>query len=239
MRIKRLLAKTLLTGILTVASATVVYGAGWIQDGGYWWYQNEDSSYACNGSQFIDGRQNHFDENGHWTAEGSSQGNEADEALYKAYIAQKFDERNIQIALADLTHDGHDELVTVYSSGTSDPVVSIYTIEQNQVKEIFRHPCNFRVEFYLTIRDGAAYWVNKATGVYQGEGDMSYTVASMNPDGTKNVIEEYSVYVNYHVEDSSWKEKEFENKFENVKRGATVVIRDYISSLWSVSSVFK
>lgn len=38
---------------------------GWIWADGYWWYQNTDGSYACNGSQVIDGKIYSFDENGH------------------------------------------------------------------------------------------------------------------------------------------------------------------------------
>ncbi len=37
---------------------------GWIWADGYWWYQNTDGSYACNGSQVIDGKIYSFDENG-------------------------------------------------------------------------------------------------------------------------------------------------------------------------------
>lgn len=63
-----------LTGIWIATSTLNTYAAGWIWDSGYWWYQNEDGSYACNGSQVIDGILCSFDSNGHWIEDNTQTG---------------------------------------------------------------------------------------------------------------------------------------------------------------------
>lgn len=64
MRKRGILTMTLV-GMLSVSCGLTSY-AGWIQEGDYWWYQNTDGSYACNGSQVIDGVLYSFDASGHW-----------------------------------------------------------------------------------------------------------------------------------------------------------------------------
>lgn len=236
MKIKKLISGMLLTGTLTIASAVITYGAGWIQDSGYWGYENEDGSHACNGSQFINGRQYHFDEKGHLTIEGSSQGNQADEALYKAYIANNFTEKDIRIALADLTHNGHDELVIAqFSPDGFNPRIRICTIEQNQVKEIYQRQCSYRNRYYLTIRDNRAFLLEEGDGVYQGEGSLSYSVFSLNSDGTEKVADEHSVYLILDTADGNRKYDEFYKNFDEIKKGSTVILDHGQSALWPVS----
>lgn len=105
----------LLTCIMTMGISTTAFAAGWIQNGGYWWYQNEDGSFVQNSSKFIDGRLYHFDGNGHRIASGYEQNYASDEALYRAFISQQFaGKENVRVALADLTHNGHEELIVVW-----------------------------------------------------------------------------------------------------------------------------
>lgn len=236
MKIIRMFSGFLLMGVLIMASVTVTYGAGWTQDNKYWGYENEDGSHACNGSQFINGRQCHFDEKGHLTIEGSSQGNEADEALYKAYITNNFIEKDTRIALADLTRNGHDELVIAqFSSGGFNPWIRVCTIEKNQVKEIFQRQCSFRNQIYLTIRDNQAFLINLFDGVYQGEGDLSYSIFCLNADGTENTADEYSIHLILDTVDGNRKYDEFYKKFEEIKKGSTVILDNGQTALWPVS----
>ena len=103
-------------------------------------YQNEDGSYACNGSQFIDGRLYQFDGSGHRIKNDNEQSDAADEAIYRSFISQQFSgKENVRIALADLTHNGHAEMIVVwkeYGSLREGTHICVYTITQNQVKEI-------------------------------------------------------------------------------------------------------
>lgn len=58
-------------GAMTLLSASAAFGGTWQNDGGRWWYDNGDGTYAVNGWQWIDGNGDgaaecyYFDESGY------------------------------------------------------------------------------------------------------------------------------------------------------------------------------
>lgn len=102
--------------------------------------------------QFVDGKLNQLDANGNWIEAGNVQNNAADEELYRSFISQQFaGKENVRVALADLTHDGHEELIVVWE-GEDEPLwgthIYIYTIVENQVRQIEKNsPIVFAMNF--------------------------------------------------------------------------------------------
>lgn len=226
--------------IMLMASVFTAYGAGWSQEGGYWWYQNGDGSYACNGSQYIEGRLYSFDENGHLKGNRAGQNRTSDEAVYQAFLAQNYSGKRIKIALADLTHDGQDNLVVVWTDhGAGITSVGIYGIVQNQVREISRETYrNFRNSLSLCIKDEKACLLETCEGIYQGEGDLSYTLYDFNGDYTRNVLDEYSVHVILDTAQGDRDSAIFYEKANAYQQGSVLVACDDQSSLWPEDSVF-
>ncbi len=233
----------LLTCIITMGITTTAFAAGWIQNGGYWWYQNEDSSFVHSTSKFIDGRVYHFDGNGHWVALGYEQNYAVDLALYRAFISQQFaGKENVRVALADLTHNGHEELIvfcTDYNSYQRTNVY-IYTIIQNQVKEIAnKYSYNFRYELYLCIRNGMPCLFEKEDGVYQGEGELSYKLFDFKPDGTENILDSYSTYVILDTVQGDRDYDLFTQRADALSKGAVLVVQDETTELWPINNVLR
>ncbi len=232
---------TLMTGIFVTASAVNTYGAGWVQDGGYWWYQNGDGSYPCSRSQFIEGKLYQFDKNGYWIKTGNEQNEIADEAVYMRFINQNFAGRNVQIALVDLSNNGHEEMVVRWREGSDNATyIGIYAISQNQVKEISREIYqNFRSELHLCIRNGKACLLKKTNGIYQGEGDLTYILYDFKPDYTKNVIEEYSVHIIYDTVRGEKDYDLFEKKVKAYTSGGVLAEGDGKTELWLANHVLN
>lgn len=228
----------LLMDIFVLSFTVSVYGAGWCEENGYWRYQNCDGSYISS-SEFIDGKLYHFDTNGYLMTDPFESDNIYSEYLYKIYIDQNFSQNDIRIAFADLTFDGHEELIVVYfPTNGSNPYLYVYTIVQNQVTEIYCRQSSFRNPFYFCIRNNNVFLLNKMNGIYQGEGGLTYLIYYLNPDGTENIVEEYSVYLLTDTLDGMQKEDLFEQKYNAVRQGCLMIIDDEHSSLWPVNRVF-
>lgn len=230
--------------ILTAGISISGFAAGWIQNGGYWWYQNEDGSYACNGYQFINGKLYQFDQNGCWVKSGNEQNEGVDEALYRAFLSQQFAGKgDVRIALVDLTNDGHEEMiVTCYEDGFSysGMYIHIYTIAQNQVKEILKqYSQNFRYELYLCVRNGKACLLEKVNSVYQGEGDLSYLLYDFKSDGTQNILDSYWVHVILNTAQGDRDESQFKEKANALATGAVLITQGDDTKLWPANNVLK
>lgn len=194
--------------------------------------------------QFVDGKLNQLDVNGNWIEAGNAQNNAADEELYRSFISQQFaGKKNIRIALADLTHDGHEELIVVWE-GEDEPLwgthIYIYTIVQNQVRQIEKKiSYSWRYELYLCIRNGKACLFEREHGIYQGEGDLLYKLYDFKQDYTENILDSYSVHV---ILDTTQGDKDYDlfmEKSDIVTQEDVLVAHDDESELWPVNNVLK
>lgn len=194
--------------------------------------------------QFVDGKLNQLDANGNWIEAGNAQNNAADEELYRSFISQQFaGKENIRVALADLTHDGHEELIVVWY-GEDEPLwgthIYIYTIVQNQVREIEKKlSYSWRYELYLCIRNGKACLFEREHGIYQGEGDLLYKLYDFKPDYTENILDSYSIHV---ILDTTQGDKDFDlfmEKSDILTQEDVLVAHDDESELWPVNNVLR
>lgn len=194
--------------------------------------------------QFINGRLYQLEGNDQWVESGNKQNDAADEALYRAFISQQFEgKENVRVALADLTHDGHEEMIVVWY-GYDDPYVAthiyIYTIVQNQVREIEKKiSYNFRYELYLCIRNGKACLFEREDGIYQGEGGLTYKLYDFKPDYTENILDSYSTYV---ILDTTQGDKDYDlfmEKSDILTQEDVLIAHDDESELWPVNNVLS
>ena len=193
--------------------------------------------------QFIDGRLYQLVGNEQWVESGNKQNFAADEALYRAFISQQFaGKENVRVALADLTHNGHEELIvfcTDYNSYQRTKVY-IYTIMQNQVKEIAnKYSYNFRYELYLCIKNGMPCLLEKESGVYQGEGELSYKLFDFKPDGTENILDSYSTYVILDTVQGDRDDDLFTQRADALSKGAVLAAQGETTELWPVNNVLR
>lgn len=194
--------------------------------------------------QFVDGKLNQLDANGNWIEAGNAQNNVADEELYRSFINQQFaGKENVRVALADLTHDGHEELIVVcygYEYPYWGTYIYIYTIVQNQVREIEKKlSYSWRYELYLCVRNGKACLFEREHGIYQGEGDLFYKLFDFKPDYTENILDSYSVHV---ILDTTQGDKDYDlfmEKSDILMQEDVLVAHDDESELWPVNNVLR
>lgn len=194
--------------------------------------------------QFVDGKLNKLDANGNWIEAGNVQNNAADEELYRSFISQQFaGKENVRVALADLTHDGHEELIVVWY-GEDEPLwgthIYIYTIVENQVKQIEKKlSYSWRYELYLCIRNGKACLFEKDNGINQGEGGASYKLFDFKPDYTENILDSYSIYVILNTPQGDKDYDLFMEKAGILTQEDVLIANDDESELWPVNNVLR
>lgn len=162
------------TGVFMTAATVTAYGAGWIWEDGYWWYQNMDGSYACNGSQVIDGVLYAFDENGHMKENHpqSSQTSEQEQKIQ--HIREVYNSINARNDLEIFTGESHLD----------------YADQGKLMRTIFMK------DFYLTLSVVDCYYENdKLIFAYGIDGVKEYRyyfengnlIREIGPDG--NIID--------------------------------------------------
>lgn len=147
-------------GVFMTGLTVTAYGAGWIWEDGYWWYQNMDGSYACNGSQVIDGVLYTFDENGHMkeTDTQSSQVSEQEQKiLHIREVYNSINARNdLDIFSSESYVDYADQGKLVKAVFINDFNMTLPKVEcyYENFKVIFAYGTDGKKEYRYYFEDG-------------------------------------------------------------------------------------
>lgn len=240
---RKCLLAAVLFGVFSALSVTSVY-AGWIEEEGYWWYQNADGSYACNGSQVINGVLYSFDASGHWIEENNETA-ALDHTYEREIYRKEFESYSsetkdiIYVTMADVTHDGIEELIWVQLFDTYPPYVYVDTVEQGKHKNLCWGSYRSRFEFFLCQKDNQSYILKKTNGIYQGEGDLSYELYSLNGDGTEQVVDSYTVHIVDGSSSADEKYRLFRQKAAVYENGAEMILSYDKTGLKPVKEFFR
>ena len=93
--------------------------------------------------------------------------------------------------LADLTHDGADELIVTDDTFGDSIEITIYTVVQDEVRPIFGDISSYEPRakvFGLYEKDGSTYMLVCENNMWQNGGDCSYRAFSLTPTGEKNIL---------------------------------------------------
>ena len=106
--------------------------------------------------------------------------------------------------LADLTHDGTDELIVTDDTFGDSIEITIYTVVQDEVKPIFGDISSYKPRakvFGLYENDGSTYMLVCENDMWQDGGNCSYCVFSLTPTGEINILL-HDMYVEHYDPES-------------------------------------
>ena len=126
---------------------------------------------------------------------------EQDRQIYKALYDANFKDKAKAVFFADLTHDGKDEMLVVYTDPSieyENGVLDIYTISNNTPKKIFTKSVNVSHPGYgeedLYQKNGLDYLFEPYDPQPNAYGDnvlarvmIGYSIFSLDPSGNKQV----------------------------------------------------
>jgi len=116
-------------------------------------------------------------------------------ALYKAFFLNKHETED-KVCLADVTHDGIDEMIVVHRMENQDIEGYVYTVKDGQVSKIYEkrgaevHAGGF---FTWYLVDKGDHWnlAEEDFSMWQGMGSVGYTEYYLSEDG--DMIDVFSI----------------------------------------------
>lgn len=225
----------------------------WSQIDGAWYYF-EDSGYMVantwvgdyylgeNGAMLTDTVTPdgyHVGADGKWIPNVNQASGDV-KSLYKTYCNSNFVSGTYRGMLEDITQDGIDDLIVVKfeTSPRRNSIMHVLTVQNGKVKEIHTAESpNFRSSYFIATVEGKKYLLQEITSIYQGSGQLSYSVYSLNNAGDKITFAEREVEIE-SLDDSSSEEKKFDREVEKYKKDAVLIMNDDSSELPLLSRLY-
>ena len=118
--------------------------------------------------------------------------NEDIKALYKAFFLNKHETED-KVCLADVTHDGIDEMIVVHRMENQDIEGYVYTVKDGQVSKIYEkrgaevHAGGF-FAWYLVYKGDYYNLSEEGFGMWQGMGEVDYTEYYLSEEGDRTDV---------------------------------------------------
>ena len=134
------------------------------------------------------------------------------ETFVETFSESALSDPNYAVTLRDVTEDGQDDMI-VLERDEFNGTVRVYTAAEDGVRQIFEstgstvHVGGFR-DVYLYEENGQDYLLLVEDGMWQGVGELTYSVFTLNPDGSRNVLVDDKVE---SEEDKTVDEKAYED----------------------------